>query len=222
MPELAAENLACLRGERIVFARLGFVAGPGDALVLLGPNGSGKSSLLRLLAGFGRPFHGRLLWDGDEDAARLRGAAAYVGHLDAVKPVLTAAEMLAFWAALGGAPDPAAAAAAALDRMGIAHVARVPGRYLSAGQKRRVNLARLVCTPRPLWLLDEPTVALDRDSVGRVEEMVADHRRAGGIAVVSTHADIDLPGAGALHLDAFGVDGAAAPGTVDGADGEAA
>jgi len=210
MPELAAENLACLRGERIVFARLGFVAGPGDALVLLGPNGSGKSSLLRLLAGFGRPFHGRLLWDGEADAARLRAAAAYVGHPDAVKPVLTAAEMLAFWAALDGTPDPAAAAAAALDRMGLGHVARVPGRYLSAGQKRRVNLARLVCTSRPLWLLDEPTVALDRDSVGRIEEMVADHRRAGGIAVVSTHADIDLPGAGALHLDAFGVDGEAA------------
>ena len=178
----------------------------GGALVLLGPNGSGKSSLLRLVAGLLPPFAGRLDWDGapvsaDPDAHRAR--VHYVGHLDAVKPVLSAQENLSFWAAMGGAADPAASARDALARLGLARVAGVPGRFLSAGQKRRLGLARLLASPRAVWLLDEPTVALDREAVDLLETEIARHRDGGGIAVVSTHAGIALPGAATLHLDRF-------------------
>lgn len=206
MPILSGTDLSCLRGERLVFRHLDFRVEAGGALVLLGPNGSGKSSLLRLMAGLLPPFSGRLDWDGgrvsdDPDAHRAR--VHYVGHLDAVKPVLSAHENLSFWAAMGGAEDPGAAARQALGRLGLAGAESVPGRFLSAGQKRRLGLARLLASPRPVWLLDEPTVALDREAVGLLEAEIARHRAGGGIAVVSTHADIALPGAGALHLDRF-------------------
>ncbi|MGQ9368723.1 heme ABC exporter ATP-binding protein CcmA [Azospirillum sp. ST 5-10] len=217
MPVFAGTDLTCLRGDRLVFTGLDFRVGPGEALVLLGPNGSGKSSLLRIMAGLLRPFRGRLAWDEAalaDDPDRHRGRAHYVGHLDAVKPVLTAVENLAFWAALGGADAPASRAREALERLGVPHIAAVPGRYLSAGQKRRLNLARILAAPAPLWLLDEPTVALDRAAVGLLEGLIAEHRAAGGMVVVSTHADIALPGAGTLHLDDF------APAGPDDGDGD--
>jgi len=206
---LTAVDLACLRGDRLVFAGLGFRVAPGGALLLVGPNGSGKSSLLRLLAGLARPFRGTLAWDGrpvaeDPDAHRAR--LAYVGHLDAVKPALTVQESMAFWAGLSGAPDPQAAAAAALERTGIGRLSETAGRLLSAGQKRRAALARLFVAPRPLWLLDEPTVALDRAAVAQLERAAAAHRADGGMVVASTHADFDLPGADVLRLDGFAVD----------------
>jgi heme exporter protein A len=209
MPLFAATDLTCLRGERLVFQGLSFAVEAGGALVLLGPNGSGKSSLLRMMAGLLRPFSGGMSWDGaaisaDPDLHRSR--VHYVGHLDAVKPVLSARENLAFWASMGGAADPMGAAMAALERLGVPHIADVPGRYLSAGQKRRLNLARILAAPAPLWLLDEPSVALDRAGIGQLEAAIADHRRGGGIVVVSTHAEIALPGAATLHMDDFAVD----------------
>lgn len=210
MPDFSGTDLTCLRGDRLVFHGLGFRVPSGGALLLVGPNGSGKSSLLRLMAGLLRPFSGRLAWNGAaiaDEPDHHRARVHYVGHQDAVKPVLSALENLAFWAGLGGAPDPAAAARGALSRMGASHVEAVPGRYLSAGQKRRLNLARLIAAPRPLWLLDEPTVALDRDGVRRLEAEMARHRRDGGIVVASTHAGIDLPGAGVLALDRFPPEG---------------
>ncbi|CAO3414980.1 heme ABC exporter ATP-binding protein CcmA [Azospirillum doebereinerae] len=206
MPVFAGSELTCLRGDRLVFTDLDFSLAPGGALVLLGPNGSGKSSLLRVMAGLLKPMRGRLSWDGasvaDEPDAH-RAKIQYVGHLDAVKPVLTAAENLAFWAALGGAADPAANAARALDRLGVPHIAGVPGRYLSAGQKRRLNLARLLAAPAVLWLLDEPTVALDRAAIALFEGLIAEHRAGGGMVVLSTHTDIATPGGAELHLDEF-------------------
>jgi heme exporter protein A len=210
MSDFSGTDLTCLRGDRLVFRDLGFRVSSGGALLLVGPNGSGKSSLLRLMAGLLRPFSGRLAWDGAaiaDEPDRHRARVHYVGHQDAVKPVLSALENLAFWAGLGGAADPVAAARGALSRMGVSHVGDVPGRYLSAGQKRRLNLARLVAAPRPLWLLDEPTVALDGDGVRRLEAEMARHRREGGIVVASTHAGIDLPGAGVLALDRFAPEG---------------
>ena len=199
-------DLTCLRGARVVFAGLDFALSAGGALVLVGPNGSGKSSLLRLMSGLSRPFAGGLFWDGapvanepGAHAARLR----YIGHLDAVKPALTAAENLAAWAGLDGGGDPAGRALRALDRFGLAHLAEVPGRYLSAGQKRRVNLARLALAPAPLWLLDEPTTALDRAAVARLAELVRDHRAAGGMVAVSTHMDLDLAGPVLLDVSDF-------------------
>lgn len=199
-------DLTCLRGGRVVFTGLDFAVGPGGALLLLGPNGSGKSSLLRLMAGLLKPFRGDIRWRGTslrEEPDALRGHVHYVGHADAVKPVLTAAENLAFWAAMDDRPDPKGAALVALETMGVPHVADVPGRFLSAGQKRRLTLARILAAPAPLWLLDEPTVALDRAAVATLETVIDDHRRGGGMVVLSTHADIALPGAVTLHVDDF-------------------
>jgi len=206
MPVFAGSELTCLRGDRLVFTGLDFRIAPGDALVLLGPNGSGKSSLLRLMAGLLKPLRGHLSWDDvpvPEDPDGHRARIHYVGHLDAVKPVLSAAENLAFWATLGGAADPRGNALRALERLGVPHIATVPGRYLSAGQKRRLNLARVLAAPAALWLLDEPTVALDRAAIALFEEIIAEHRAGGGMVAVSTHVDIAMPGARELHLDDF-------------------
>jgi heme exporter protein A len=195
---LAVHDLACERGGRRLFAGLGFTVAPGGALVLRGANGSGKTSLLRILAGFLEPTDGWLTWDGRataEDLQAYRSHIAYVGHLDAVKRVLSVAENLAFWAALGGGD-----AVGALDRLAIGHLADVPAGYLSAGQRRRLALARLAAAPAPLWLLDEPTVTLDEASVGLVETLIAEHRAGGGAVVVATHADLAIPGAAALEL----------------------
>lgn len=207
---LAAERLAVIRGERQLFKDVSFSLAPGEALLLRGPNGSGKSSLLRLLAGLSRPFSGELTWNSadiaqepDAHRARLR----YAGHQDAVKPTLTALENLSVWAGLDGLPDPEDRAERALAALAMDHVADMPGRYLSAGQKKRVNLARLALAPAsaaPLWLLDEPATALDRDSIDRLAGLIAAHRRAGGMVVLSTHSDLDVPGATNLNLADFG------------------
>lgn len=209
-PGLAAHRLTCLRGERVVFSDLDFTLSPGGALVLLGPNGSGKSSLLRLLAGLSHPFSGALTWNGadiaqDPDAHRAR--LRYAGHLDAVKPTLTALENLSTWAGLDGLPDPEDRAEKALEALAMDHVADMPGRYLSAGQKKRVNLARLALAPArlaPLWLLDEPATALDRDSIDRLAGLITAHRVQGGMVVLSTHSDLDVAGAVTLNLADFG------------------
>jgi heme exporter protein A len=202
-----AQELGCVRGGRAVFGGLGFALDAGGALVLRGPNGSGKSSLLRILAGLLRPTNGRLLWNGatvretpDEHRARLH----FVSHLDSVKPLMTAAETLGFLAVVRGER---AAASMALDRLGIRHLADVPGRFLSAGQKRRVALARLVASPARLWLLDEPTVTLDAEAIGRLEAIMAEHRKSGGMVIAATHTDITVESAEQLDLGRFRSDG---------------
>lgn len=216
MPQFHGQDLTCVRGERIVFAGLGFTLGAGGALLLKGPNGSGKSSLLRLMAGLLRPASGALAWDGEavwSDPDGHRGRLHYVGHLDAVKPAFTVAENLAFWCGLHSGRSSADAVGAALETFAIAHLADLPGRYLSAGQKRRVNLARVVAAAAPLWLLDEPATALDEDAVTRLEGAIAKHRAAGGMAAVSTHAGLGLDGAELVELGRFAAkDGFAAAG----------
>ncbi|MEQ9169690.1 MAG: heme ABC exporter ATP-binding protein CcmA [Rhodospirillales bacterium] len=198
-------SLDCLRSARPVFRGLDFALKSGGALVLTGPNGSGKSSLLRLMAGLLPPAGGRLSWSGspvadDPDAHRMR--LRYLGHLDAVKPALTASENLAFWAGLMGG-DPNDAVAPALDALGIGHLADLPARFLSAGQKRRLNLARLALAPAALWLLDEPATALDAETTDRLRSLIQRHRDAGGMAVVSTHSDLGLKDADSLDLAGF-------------------
>lgn len=198
-----AAELACVRGGRPVFEGLDFAVESGGALLLHGPNGTGKSSLLRILAGMLRPAGGRLLWNGAgvrDDAEAHRARLHYVGHLDALKPLMTPRETLSFFAATR---DRVAAAEAALGQLGIADLADVPGRYLSAGQKRRVALARLVASPARLWLLDEPTVTLDVDATARLEAMMAAHRASGGVVIVATHTGIALDGADRLDLSRF-------------------
>lgn len=195
-------DLACLRGERLVFAGVDFTLQAGDALLVTGPNGSGKSSLLRIMASLILPVAGTLEWRGRAVAADREAfvtALRYVGHLDAVKPTLTVAENLAFWVRLAGQSSDGVARG--LDEFGLGHLAALPARVLSAGQRRRLGLARLVAAPAPLWLLDEPTVALDGASVAAVEAAIADHRAQGGIAVVSTNAPVTLPDAQRLVMD---------------------
>ena len=192
-----------MRGGRRVFAGLSVSLGPGEVLVLRGPNGSGKSSLLRLLAGFLAPAGGELVWAGAkvaEDAAAHRLRLHYVGHADALKGALTARENLAFAAALSGAAGDRVAGA--LEGFDLLALADLPARFLSAGQKRRVALARLLTGRRPLWLLDEPGVGLDAESRARLEQALAEHRRAGGLAVLAAHGDVAVEDALVLELGA--------------------
>lgn len=203
---IVARGLACERGGRRVFEGVDFAVAPGAALLLHGANGSGKTSLLRILAGFLAPAEGCLTWNGrpfddeDHDADGAPSRIAYAGHLDAVKRALSVTENLAFWAGLYGGGE--ARVAEALERLGISHLARLPARFLSAGQRRRLGLARLVVAPASLWLLDEPTVTLDEDSVAAVEALIAGHRAGGGMVMVATHAGMSIPGAATLTLGA--------------------
>lgn len=195
---LEARNLAALRGERLVFARLGFALPRGGALLLEGPNGAGKSTLLRVLAGLGRAEAGTLHW-GRHDLLTDRIAhaerVAWLGHLDAVKPGLGVAENLAFWGGRAGV-------ATALDRMGLRRLADLPARMLSAGQRRRLALARLALSAAPIWLLDEPTLGLDTAAVAALGKMLADHLATGGVVVAATHLPLPLPGAQSLAMAA--------------------
>lgn len=204
-------GLCCVRGERRVFEGVSFAVSSGQALLLTGRNGAGKSSLLRLMAGLLKPVSGELAWNGasvHEDAQAHGARIHYIGHLDALKPSLTTAENLAFWTALAlgarpGGEDVCARVAGALDGLGIGHLAGLPARLLSAGQQRRVALARVLAWPAPLWLLDDPTTALDRDGVAALKRALAAHRAQGGLAVISTHADLGLADAQGLELGAL-------------------
>jgi heme exporter protein A len=196
--------LACVRGERLIFRRLGFDLEAGTALVLGGPNGSGKSSLLRVMAGLLPPLSGTLNWAGEaiaQDPAAHRARLHLIGHQDAVKPVLTVIETVIFWTGLRGAGD--SAAGAAIERFGLGPLADMPCRLLSAGQKKRLSLARLLASDAPLWLLDEPTTGLDSASTRNLEGILAVHRAAGGIVIATTHIPLTLPGAQTLSLADF-------------------
>jgi heme exporter protein A len=192
---LRGEQLAAIRGERLVFEQLSFDIPKGGALLLIGPNGSGKSTLLRLLAGLKRADAGRILWDGVDvasDPGRHAARLAYVGHQDAVKPGLTVAENFFLCESK--------AVYRALAAMGLDVLADVPARMLSAGQKRRLALARLTARQSPLWLLDEPTLGLDAASVGLFGAMLAAHRAIGGVVVAATHLPLPLDNAATLAL----------------------
>jgi heme exporter protein A len=195
---LEAEGLASIRGERLVFSGLGFRVASGGALLLVGPNGSGKSTLLRLVAGLVRAEAGALRWRGADALADLAEHAtrvAYLGHLDAVKPGLTVAENLRAW----GQRD---AVGPALDAVALTRLADLPAKMLSAGQRRRLALARLALRPASIWLLDEPTLGLDVASVERFGLMLAQHRARGGLVLAATHLPLPLPDAAELSLAA--------------------
>jgi heme exporter protein A len=182
---LTVENLAVERGGRVLFSNLFFRTVAGEAMTLTGPNGAGKTTLLRALAGFCRLAAGSVVL---AEAAGERDMAEnchFIGHTNAVKPALSVWENAVFWARyLGG---DAAPVRPTLERFQLADLAHVPAGYLSAGQKRRLALARLLLAPRPLWLLDEPTVSLDTASTAILARAIDDHVAGGGIVLAATH-----------------------------------
>jgi heme exporter protein A len=222
---LAAEAISIERGGRIILAGLSFEARSGAPLLLTGPNGAGKSSLLRAVAGLLPLAAGALRLEGGAGEASIGEQSHYLGHADALKSALTARENLDFWAAmLGGDPHPnplpqagegdhpfsrsageggakrRMRAAEALARLGLAHVADFPVRALSAGQKRRVALARLLVADRPIWLLDEPTAALDAAAQALFAAIMAEHLAGGGLILAAAHGPIGLAGATEVAL----------------------
>lgn len=193
---LLAEGLGSTRGGRALFWGLSFALAPGEALIVVGPNGSGKTTLLRLMAGLLPPTAGRItLADSEEPVSE---AVHFVGYQDALKGALTLGENLAFYKNLFGGEGEAVGAA--LERMGIGTLAMLPAEVLSAGQRRRAALARLLVSRRPIWLLDEPTNALDADGQTLLARLMQEHRGCGGIVLAATHARLDLPGAREISL----------------------
>ncbi len=189
--ELSVQDLAVARGGLAVLAGVSFRVAAGGALILRGPNGVGKTTLLRTIAGLQPALSGQVSVPGE--------AVAYAGHADGLKAVLTVAENLDFWARIYGAGGIEAALAA----MNLAALRDRAAQHLSAGQKRRLGLARLIVTGRPVWVLDEPTVSLDAASVGLFAAAVRAHLAGGGLAVIATHVDLGLPEAAVLDLSPF-------------------
>lgn len=189
---LRLSGLAVSRGGRPVLEGLELAVAAGEAVILRGPNGIGKTSLLRVIAGLAPALAGRIALAPD--------SAAYAAHADGVKAQLTAAENLRFWARVFDHPDPEAGATAALAALDLAGLAERAAQDLSAGQRRRLGLARLLVTGRALWLLDEPTVSLDAGSVARFADLLRGHLAAGGAALIATHIDLGLAEARIIDL----------------------
>jgi heme exporter protein A len=211
MIRLNAENLSARRGEDLIFVNVSFALASGEAMVLTGRNGSGKSTLLRVIAGLLRPETGTAtcILGQDDEVRPAAEFSHYLGHRNGMKRELTVAENLLFWKSFlgdigGGAGMSVEAAAAAVDLSGITHL---PYGYLSAGQQRRFAMARLLVSYRPVWILDEPTAALDRRADAMFEDLVRSHRQAGGIVLAATHQPLGMEGAKNLEMTGFdGVD----------------
>jgi heme exporter protein A len=190
---LAARDLACARGSAMLFRGVSLEVAAGEWVAVRGPNGSGKTTLLRCVAGLTRPEHGTVLWDGEPTAARhatFRASLLYAGHLPGLKDDLDAEENLRSALRLRGVAVPDAALANALAEVGLARRRRLPARRLSAGQRRRIGLARLILDPAALWVLDEPLTALDDEGRRLFERLLERHVAGGGLALIATHDDI--------------------------------
>ncbi|MGA7808663.1 heme ABC exporter ATP-binding protein CcmA [Bradyrhizobium sp.] len=187
---LLGSGVRCVRGGRDIFSGLDFQASAGELLTVVGRNGSGKTSLLRLIAGLLTLAGGSIVLEGGESELTLPEQAHYLGHRDALKPALSVSENLGFWRDfLGGERFDAGKGLAAI---GLDHAAHLPAGYLSAGQRRRLSLARLIAVRRPLWLLDEPTAALDVAGQDILIGLMRDHLAGGGLIVAATHSQLGL------------------------------
>src|ERR1700743_3882960 len=187
---LSGRGVTCVRGGRPVFAGLDFAASSGEVLAVTGPNGSGKTSLLRLIAGLLRPAEGSIALDGGEDDLTLAEQAHYQGHRDALKPALSVMENLSFWRDfLGGEISDAGKS---LDAVGLDQPAHLPAAYLSAGQRRRLSLARLLTVRRRIWLLDEPTAALDAAGQAPFANLIRVPLASGGLIIAATHGPLGI------------------------------
>jgi len=211
MSSFTGTDLTCIRAGRIVFDGLSFGIHAGDVLYLKGPNGSGKSSLLRVMAGLLRPTAGKISWDGRntrDEPEDFRNQSHYIGHRDAVKGAFTVRENLSFWASMAGGNTRSATLDGALQTFALDSLADLPARFLSAGQTRRLNLARLLATSAPLWILDEPSTSLDAVNAEALRAAVQRHTAEGGLVVMATHEKI-TEGGQLLDLSDFQVKDAA-------------
>ncbi len=197
--ELSGSGLECIRGGKEVFADIHFRVRSREALLVLGPNGAGKSSLLRIVAGLLRPAAGRFELQGGDPERTLAEQAHYLGHQDPLKGSLSARENLGFWAQfLGGGFGKSLGEA--LETVGLGRLGDLPAGYLSAGQRRRLSIARLLAVERPLWLLDEPASTLDASGQALFARLMRDHLDNGGLILAATHAPLGLDAARELRL----------------------
>jgi heme exporter protein A len=195
--QLIVNNLAAMRGTRMVFRNLDVTAKAGDAYAIIGPNGAGKTTFLRCVAGLLAPASGSVTLTGGDEERSVGEQCHYIGHLNGIKPALSVRENIEFYYHfLGGSGD----IGIALERLALTELEDIPAAYLSAGQKRRLGLARLLCAHRPLWLLDEPAVSLDKASQEVLAQIVSDHLRGGGIALAVTHTPLGWESAQTLDF----------------------
>ena len=209
--KLVVNNLDCLRGARTILSGLSFSVKDAHGLLLRGPNGSGKTTLLRTLAGFLRPGAGEIRLEGGDEDMDVGEQCHYVGHLNGVKASLTVRENLRFWQDFLGGKD----IDTALETFELSTLAEIPAGLLSAGQKRRLGLARLLLVPRSLWLLDEPSVSLDVHSVEVLASVVQGHIQKGGIVVAASHVPLGLDFADTLELGGPAADDTAVERSMD-------
>lgn len=196
---LTAENLAGERGGEIIFENVGFALGEGEGLVVTGANGSGKSTMLRVLAGLLPPATGKVSWEGGgEEFPDAASALHYLGHQNAMKPSLTVTENLAFWQDFHG--NPHLDVGEALEMVGLETIGHLPFGYLSTGQRRRISIAKLLVSYRPVWLLDEPTAGLDKASEQQFAALMKAHLEDGGMVIAATHLPLGLEGVQTLDM----------------------
>jgi heme exporter protein A len=194
---LTATELACVRGGRVLYDGLSFSLAAGETILITGPNGSGKTSLLRQIAGLLPLDAGKIAFEGGEN---IQEETHFVGHQAASKDALTVAENLSFWCELYGRPR--MPAEGALEKLRLGALQDLPARVLSAGQRRRLALARLIAIRRPLWLLDEPDAALDTEGRATLLGILAEHRAGGGMAIVASHGTLNIAPSRAIAIGA--------------------
>jgi heme exporter protein A len=202
---LQAINLGCIRGDRRLFARLNFEVKPGEVIELRGPNGTGKTSLLRIVCGLAAPAEGEIRWREKNIRAlgeEYHSEIAYLGHQNGVKDELTAVENVRISSALSGEPLTRAQAEEKLAQVGLMDYCDLPARLVSAGQRRRIGIARLLASTATVWILDEVLASLDAAAINLTRGVISDHLSKGGMAIIATHQELALPSSQQLDLGA--------------------